>query len=88
MLNPRDSPLSEAEEVGRALSNYSTSEVKRIKGRRSSQIAEVLGYADSEYVAVRENVALLGIERSRPVTPTGVGEKRASMGRLSNYVVG
>lgn len=93
VLNPRDAPLSEAEEVGRALTNYSTSEVKRIKGRRSSQISEVLGYADSEYVAVRENVALHA-EMSRPVTPTpsaAMGspqEKRASMGRLSNYVVG
>jgi len=91
VLNPRDAPLSEAEEVGRALTNYSTSEVRRIKGRRSSMISEVLGYADSEYVAVRENVALHA-EMSRPVTPTpgasAVGEKRASMGRLSNYVVG
>lgn len=87
VLNPRDAPHSEAEEVGRALSNYSTSEVKRIKGRRSSQISEVLGYADSEYVAVRENVALHA-EMSRPVTPTPNAEKRASMGRLSNYVVG
>lgn len=93
VLNPRDAPLSKAEEVGRALTNYSTSEVKRIKGRRSSQISEVLGYADSEYVAVRGNVALHA-ETSRPVTSTpgaaagSVWEKRASMGRLSNYVVG
>lgn len=89
VLNPRDAPLSEAEEVGRALTNYSTSEVRRIKGRRSSMISEVLGYADSEYVAVRENVALHA-EMSRPVTPTPLAgqEKRASMGRLSNYVVG
>ena len=52
-------------------------------------ISEVLGYADSEYVAVRENVALHA-EMSRPVTPTPMAgqEKRASMGRLSNYVVG
>ncbi|KAM0718587.1 hypothetical protein Q7P37_005657 [Cladosporium fusiforme] len=76
------------QEFGRALVNYSTSEVKRIKGRRSSHIAQVLGYADSEYVAVRENVALHCFENSRPVTPTPAQEKRASMGRLSNYVVG
>jgi glutamate 5-kinase len=87
VLNPRDAPLSEAEEVGRALTNYSTSEVRRIKGRRSSMISEVLGYADSEYVAVRENVALHA-EMSRPVTPTPLQEKRASMGRLGNYVAG
>lgn len=97
VLPSRDAALSEAEEVGRALTNYSTSEVKRIKGRRSSHISEVLGYADSEYVAVRENVALHA-EMSRPVTPTPgqtgivtattVQDKRSSMGRLSNYVVG
>jgi glutamate 5-kinase len=88
VLPSRDAALSEAEEVGRALTNYSTSEVKRIKGRRSSQISEVLGYADSEYVAVRENVALHA-EMSRPVTPTpGMADKRVSMGRLTNYVVG
>jgi glutamate 5-kinase len=85
VLPSRDAAHSEAEEVGRALTNYSASEVKRIKGRRSSQISEVLGYADSEYVAVRENVALHA-EMSRPATPTP--DKRASMGRLSNYVVG
>jgi glutamate 5-kinase len=88
VLPSRDAALSEAEEVGRALTNYSTSEVKRIKGRRSSHISEVLGYADSEYVAVRENVALHA-EMSRPVTPTpGMADKRVSMGRLTNYVVG
>jgi glutamate 5-kinase len=88
VLPSRDAALSEAEEVGRALTNYSTSEVKRIKGRRSSQISEILGYADSEYVAVRENVALHA-ETSRPVTPTpGMTDKRVSMGRLTNYVVG
>jgi glutamate 5-kinase len=90
VLPARDAPLSEAEEVGRALTNYSMSEVKRIKGRRSSQISAVLGYADSEYVAVRENVALFA-EVSRPATPTpdAAGQdKRASMGRLSGYVTG
>lgn len=88
VLPARDAALSEAEEVGRALVNYSNTEVMRIKGRRSSHISQVLGYADSEYVAVRENVALHCLESSRPVTPTPAQEKRASMGRLSNYVVG
>jgi len=43
--------------VGRAISNYSASEVARIKGAKSTQIAELLGYADSEYVALRENIS-------------------------------
>lgn len=56
-------------EVGRAIVNYSALEIKRIKGLRATQIAWVLGYADSEYVALRENIAFLKMERSRPVSP-------------------
>lgn len=59
-------------EVARALVNYSAAEIRRIKGLRSSEIAGVLGYADGEYVALRENVALLSVVASRPVTPTRV----------------
>src|SRR6201996_7515946 len=85
-LPSRSSPLSEGEEVGRALVNYSSTEIKRIRGVKSSQIADIIGYADSEYVALRESVALFKREISRPVTP--IGEKRMSMGRLSGYVDG
>ena len=60
-------------EVGRALINYSSTEISRIKGLKSTEIEGVLGYADSEYVALRENVSLMKREKgSRPVTP-GVG---------------
>ena len=57
-------------EIGRAVVNYSASEIKRIKGLHSTQIHEALGYADSEYVALRENVAFFGVEKSRPNTPS------------------
>ncbi|KAF1948826.1 glutamate 5-kinase [Byssothecium circinans] len=57
-------------EIGRAVINYSASEIKRIKGLHSTQIHDALGYADSEYVALRENIAFFGIEKSRPSTPT------------------
>lgn len=57
-------------EVGRALVNYSAAEVTRIKGLQSTQIESVLGYADSEYVALRENVSLIKREKgNRPATP-------------------
>jgi glutamate 5-kinase len=55
-------------EVGRALVNYSATEIARIKGLRSSDIEGVLGYADSEYVALRENVSLV---RKRSGTGSG-----------------
>lgn len=96
VLPSRDSPLSQSEEVGRALVNYSSGEIKRIRGLRSGRIAEVIGYADSEYIAFRESVALFQRDAggSRPVTPTttpamtSTPEKRASIGRLSGYVDG
>lgn len=57
-------------EIGRAVVNYSDSEIRRIKGLHSTQISDALGYADSEYVALRENIAFFGFERSRPSTPS------------------
>jgi hypothetical protein len=62
--------VAKGEEIGRAVVNYSSAEVARIKGLRSGEITEVLGYADSDYVAFRENVGLFGIDKSRPETPT------------------
>lgn len=44
-------------EAGRALVNYSALELRRIKGLRSADIVDVLGYADGEYVAHRDNIA-------------------------------
>ena len=59
----------DAVEVGRALVNYAAPEIARIKGRRSSQIGPLLGYADTEYVAYRENITLFRRE-SRPASPS------------------
>lgn len=57
-------------EVGRALVNYSAAEIMRIKGVRSSEIEGLLGYAESEYVALRENISFF-VRESRPATPSG-----------------
>ncbi|KAF8856633.1 glutamate 5-kinase [Acephala macrosclerotiorum] len=56
-------------EVGRALVNYSAAEIGRIKGVRSNEIQGLLGYAETEYVALRENISFFERE-SRPVTPS------------------
>ncbi|OAQ96668.1 hypothetical protein LLEC1_01452 [Akanthomyces lecanii] len=56
------------EEVGRALVNYASSEIVRIMGHQSADIGELLGYADSEYVAHRSHIAFLR-NNSRPVSP-------------------
>jgi|SRR5436190_11893932 len=67
----------ESREIGRALVNYGSTEIARIKGLQSSQIYATLGYADSEYVALRENISFFHpAERpSRPGTP-GLDEWR------------
>lgn len=43
--------------VGRCIVNYSSSELRRIIGHRSMEIEHILGYADTEYVAYRDNLA-------------------------------
>jgi glutamate 5-kinase len=80
-LSPNTNPLSNGTntgiklwegpgiEVGRALVNYSAVEIMRIKGVRSAEIEGLLGYAESEYVALRENISFFRRE-SRPVTPS------------------
>ncbi|KAI1743523.1 glutamate 5-kinase [Xylaria scruposa] len=72
-------------EVGRALVNYAAPEIARIKGHRSGKIGELLGYADSEYVAHRENISLFRRE-SRPVSP--VLDIAANIGGVAGYEAG
>jgi glutamate 5-kinase len=68
-------------EVGRALVNYSSTEIGRIKGLRSNKIMEVLGYAETEYVAFRENISFFKRE-SRPATPSAPPTPRIEVGAL------
>ncbi|TFY72542.1 hypothetical protein EVG20_g485 [Dentipellis fragilis] len=44
------------EEVGRGLANYNWAQIEKVKGLNSSYIPQLLGYADSEYVAENINV--------------------------------
>lgn len=60
----------EPKEVGRAIVNYGSIEIAHIKGHRSTQIEAVLGYADSEYVALRDNISFHPDDwLSQPATP-------------------
>lgn len=45
-------------EIGRAIVNYSVNEIKLIAGLKSTEITTVLEYADTDYIAYRDNVAL------------------------------
>lgn len=82
-----------AEEVGRALVNYASFEVKQILGHQSKEIKELIGYADSEYVAQRESISFFKHE-SRPVTPSKEamldfgGEMREVKGEVIHVEVG
>lgn len=88
-LPSKHAALSEGEDVGKAVVNYSAMEIKRIRGVKSSQIADIIGYADSGYIALRDSIALYKREVSRPVTPMIDDPRRwsaANLGRLSSYV--
>jgi glutamate 5-kinase len=71
-----------ATEIGRAIVNYSAIEIRLIAGHRSVDISHILGYADSEYVAIRENVALIDRgERTRPTTPIATASSNLGVGQ-------
>lgn len=59
----------EPEEVGRILVNYAAPEINRIMGHQSADIEELLGYADSEYVAHRSHIGFFK-QPSRPTSPS------------------
>lgn len=46
-------------DVGRALVNYSATEIGRIMGHKSSEIVAILGYADGEFIAHRDNMVFM-----------------------------
>jgi glutamate 5-kinase len=46
----------EGAQIARGLVNYSSNEIRRIMGRSSSSIVEILGYCDDESVVNRENL--------------------------------
>lgn len=45
-------------EVGRGLSNYSSEELKKIKGLKTSEIEKILGYKTSDEVIHRDNMSI------------------------------
>lgn len=66
--NPVDAqvfvPSKTDQEIGRAIVNYSSSEISRIMGLQSTEIESVIGWAESEYVALRENISLLNAQKA------------------------
>lgn len=67
VLEDLSQPLETARLVGQCRVNYSSVEISMIKGCQSHEIEQILGFADSEYVAHRDNIAfppLLGTSES------------------------
>lgn len=50
---------STSKEIARGVVNYSSSELAKIRGRRSSEIPEILGYQGVETVVHRDNLVLI-----------------------------
>ena len=46
----------EKQEIARGISNYSSSEILKIKGMKSSQIKEILGEKDYDEIIHRNNL--------------------------------
>ncbi|KAJ3129547.1 Integrator complex subunit 11 [Nowakowskiella sp. JEL0407] len=44
--------------IGKGLVNYASHEIQRIQGCKSSEIAELLGYMESEFIIHRDNIVI------------------------------
>jgi glutamate 5-kinase len=51
---------SEGDRIAKGLMNYSSSEMDRIKGKRTTEIEKILGYKYSDEAIHRDNLVLLG----------------------------
>ena len=51
---------SDGNRIAKGLMNYSSSEIDRIKGRRTTEIEKILGYKYSDEAIHRDNLVLLG----------------------------
>lgn len=45
--------------IGKGLTNYTSDEINRVKGCKSSELAAILGYEDAECIIHRENLIIL-----------------------------
>lgn len=57
---------SEGNRVAKGLTNYSSSEIKKIMGKKTSQIEQALGYRYSDEVLHRDNIVILKASHTPP----------------------
>ena len=46
--------------IAAGLSNYASTDIERIKGRRTGEIAAILGCKDSDEIIHRDNLVIMG----------------------------
>jgi glutamate 5-kinase len=61
--------------IAAGLTNYSAVDIEQIKGRRSSEIKEILGFSDSEEVIHRDNLVLLDAGEATDAPGKGRGKE-------------
>ena len=64
MLVPVQCRNAENEVIAAGLTNYSSANIEKIKGCRSSEIINILGFTDSDEIIHRDNLVLLDEEHS------------------------
>ncbi|KXS12323.1 glutamate 5-kinase [Gonapodya prolifera JEL478] len=70
-------------ELGKGIVNYTAAEIARVKGCKSSELVEILGFMDSEYIINRDNfvftnpdaVSELGVRGSATSTAVALNAK-------------
>jgi glutamate 5-kinase len=58
--------------IAAGLTNYSSADIEKIKGCRSSEIKNILGFSDSDEVIHRDNLVLLDKEHDHTNLPEEV----------------
>jgi glutamate 5-kinase len=53
-----DGETAQPKSIGRGIVNYSSTEIQRILGVKSKDIANILGYAETDFVIHRDNLAI------------------------------
>jgi glutamate 5-kinase len=56
--------------IARGIANYHADDVRRIRGRRSSQIEQILGYSYGDYVVHRDNLVCFHTENEGVASTT------------------
>ncbi|KAI8924321.1 Aspartate/glutamate/uridylate kinase [Entophlyctis helioformis] len=69
---PRGGSTARAVVVAHGMVNYNSAEIQRIRGAKSSAIADLLGYMDSDFVIHRDNIAIISSNLTDDIAADGI----------------